>query len=105
MVINTKFSSLLSTYNVLCCHEKASANRISHKCTKFKVKFKSCLLSELSYFRSIFLQWLAQLKSGHVELHQQHPHGVLDIDEASPLLPPTAGHLAEEEEARTREKR
>ena len=37
-------------------------------------------------------------------LHQQPPQGVVEKDEASPLLPPTAGQQAEEEEARTREK-
>ena len=38
-------------------------------------------------------------------LHQQHPQCVLEVEEASPLLPPTAGHQAEVEEPRNREKR
>ena len=60
---------------------------------------------QLVYFRNNVPQWLAQLKSGQVGLHQQPPQGVVEKDEVSPLLPPTAGQQAEEEEARTREKR
>ena len=58
-------------------------------------------------FQNNFLQWLAQLKNGQVglHLHQQHPQGVLLKHETSPLLSPTAGHRAEEEKARTGEKR
>ena len=48
---------------------------------------------------------MAQVKSGQVGQHQEHPQGAVEQDEATPLLPPTACHQAEEEEARTREKR
>ena len=48
-----------------------------------------------------FLKWLAQVKSGQVGLHQEHPQGAVEKDEATPLLPPTAGHQAEEEEDKT----
>ena len=98
MVINTKPSSLLPTYNLLCWLDKASANRNCQKFSKFEVNCQSCLLTELLYFRN-------NLLSGHVGLHQQHPQCVLEIEEASPLLPPTAGHQVEVEETRNREKR